>query len=381
MIYFLLLLLFSQQILCSQRFNPVGKGRKQTEISNPSERVVEDSWSHVSKIDFKAYCPKACLALKNLINLHAKNQLGLDERSTKFDFNHYKIENWPEFVPLIPSLWDEKAYNDIKEALPTLVFKPKEPVITRRSSNEKVLVRNRIINRSKLASKLLNLFNEQTRKNSPFIQWRYYHLIDWPVGVSLHVNHLSAIEVLVVSRHLDRIKFVKVLQGETRTVTFTDGTVCNASDLACRRSNYKKGLKSKKRKFSESDENSLSESEESSLSDSEEAALSEPVKELETPKSEDGTVKFASKVNGPGKKSPTTQYISAITRNEKIFDSDIGLLKSNLFDLDGFKENSDTIPFISEASILEDESDYIEALKQYDPNEDYFYGQNLSNFR
>jgi hypothetical protein len=101
-----------------------------------------------------------------------------------------------------------------------------------------------------LSVKLLELFNEQTGLNTKVIKWAFYHLINWPIGVSLHLNHLRAIEVLTVFRHLDRIKFVKVLDGEIRTATFTDGTVVNANYL----DDWKKNKYRRKRKARELEE-------------------------------------------------------------------------------------------------------------------------------
>jgi hypothetical protein len=107
-----------------------------------------------------------------------------------------------------------------------------------------------MINRHKLSVKLLELFNEKTGLNTKVIKWAFYHLINWPIGVSLHLNHLRAIEVLTVFRHLDRIKFVKVLDGEIRTATFTDGTVVNANYL----DDWKKKKYRRKRKARELEE-------------------------------------------------------------------------------------------------------------------------------
>lgn len=55
---------------------------------------------------------------------------------------------------------------------------------------------------------------------------------------------------MTVFRHLDRIKFVKVLDGEIRTVTFTDGTVVNANYL----DDWKKKKYRRKRKARELEE-------------------------------------------------------------------------------------------------------------------------------
>lgn len=232
MINIICFLIFSLQISCTLRPIYVRKCKNyiNNEISSTLPLPSIESFPS-TQIEFKAHCPEACTGLRHDIIALAKRQLRLGGSISSFDFDNYEIDNWPDFVPFCIRLWDKQAYDDLRSALPSLIFKPKKPVITKRSGNIKVFIPNRMINRSKLADKLLELFNEQTYSRSQFIKWSSYHLINWPVGVSLHMNHFSAIEVLAVYRHLDRIRFVKVAKGETRTVTYTDGTVVNASEL------------------------------------------------------------------------------------------------------------------------------------------------------
>lgn len=259
MIIFIFFLIFSLQISCSLRSVLVRKCKNRigTEIhSNLSSR--EDY--PAAQIEFEAYCPEACSKLRQEIITLAKGQLGLGGSLSLFDFDNYEIENWPEFVPFSIRLWDRQAYQDLKSALPNLIFKPKQLIVTRRSRNTKIFISNRMINRSKLAAKLLDLFNEQTNSRSKCIKWQLYNIINWPVGVSLHMNHFSAIEVLTVFRHLDRIRFVKVAEGETRTVTYADGTVLNAENLENWRLKYNRNRNIKRKRDESETETDESES-------------------------------------------------------------------------------------------------------------------------
>lgn len=250
----ILFLIFSLQSFCA--LQPVYVRKCKNHINNE----ISSTLPSIEAIEFKAHCPEACTGLRHEIIALAKRQLRLGGSTSFFDFDNYEIENWPEFVPSCIRLWDKKAYDDLRSALPSLIFKPKSPVITKRSGNTKVFIPNRMINRSKLSVKLLESFNEQTNSRSQIIKWLSYHIINWPVGVSLHVNHFSAIEVLTVYRHLDRIRFVKVAKGETRTVTYTDGTVVNASELKNRKS--KRKLKRKRAEKDESETETEAEAEE-----------------------------------------------------------------------------------------------------------------------
>lgn len=211
----LLVLTFSLQISCSTRSGFVRQCSPRT-TSNSSPNIITASSPDSG---FKALC----LELNKEIKEFAMNQLGLEGSYSYVNFSDYEIKNWPDFVPFHCKNWDEQAVKDLRVALPNLIFKPR-PFSGRKPFASDNSMEFRTMNRRKLLDKLVVLFNNQTGLGIKRVPWVQYHLRDWPLGVSFRADHWRSPEVLALSRHLDRIKFVKIEGNERRTVTYTDGT-------------------------------------------------------------------------------------------------------------------------------------------------------------
>lgn len=212
----LLALALSLQISCSTRSGLFRRCIPRT-TSNASPHPAENDEN--PNLDFKM----TCLELSREIKALAMSQLGLSGSASNINYSDYEILNWPQFVPFHFKNWDEQAVEDLRAALPSLLFKPFTSARRRGSTPSDASMEFRIMNRRKLLDKLVILFNQQTGLRVGRVPWCQYHLKNWPVGVGLRADRWNASEVLAVYRHIDRIRFVKIIGDEVRTITYTDG--------------------------------------------------------------------------------------------------------------------------------------------------------------
>lgn len=161
-----------------------------------------------------------CLNLSNEIKDFAMKQLGLEGKRKQINYSDYNITNWPVLVPFRFKYWDEQAVADLRAALPTMIF-------VKRLGTEYLFSSDRYArdkNRRLILDMFLESFRKQTQKyTSSYIKWSQYHLKGWPRNVKLESSYWNCYEIMTLYRQLDNIKFVPVLPGQARVITYSDG--------------------------------------------------------------------------------------------------------------------------------------------------------------
>lgn len=162
-----------------------------------------------------------CLEMFLKISMKAKEQLGLD---SSVGLKNLDVDGWPPFVSVQKTSWDEMALKDLKEALPFMIFKLR-PYGS--SKNSEKMTRLDLC-RLELRAMLLEKFNEGRglfQDSFDAIRWKDYHLKGWPRGISSLNGQWTFPELLAIYHSIDGITWEAVKEGETRTVTYTDGTI------------------------------------------------------------------------------------------------------------------------------------------------------------
>lgn len=161
------------------------------------------------------------IEMESRIKERIKNQLGVEKVKS---LGHYDIEGWPLFVQFKRQFWDAQALQDLKAALDRLVFKEKQTVETTVTGTQGVKRINE--RKQELFRLLLDRFRDYTgHYTSSKIKWSMFHVKGWPSGVSFLSTAWSNTDLLAVYHHLNDITWEPVMEGEERTITYTDGTI------------------------------------------------------------------------------------------------------------------------------------------------------------
>lgn len=198
-----------------------------TQKSQASEFVlnIDDAVNHRIK----------CQEMDTLIKSIASKQL---KSPLNDHLSYYEIQNWPQFCSLNFKHWDQQALDDIKAALPTLIFKESDRINARKDSFRAVKE-----NRTKMSVVLLNHFRAQVENQDiPHIPWSQCHVLGWPPGVSIYCSYWKATDMQAIYRNLRLISWQKVQAGEIWTVFYSDGSSEPINRISSNRSKKPKRL-------------------------------------------------------------------------------------------------------------------------------------------
>ena len=189
--------------------------------------INESDYSFLSLVSEDFYLFKLRAELKREICQFIATQKKIKNFNGAF-YKKFDVENWPKSVPFHSNTWDQQKINDIRAALPGMIFTEKSSC-EKKSSNSTYYS----ISAGPLIKTLTQIYRRQIGDKSPKIQWTKCHLKGWPKGVisCQSKNRVwTKTEVLEISRCLDKICFIPMLKGEIRTVTYIDGT-CEIADV------------------------------------------------------------------------------------------------------------------------------------------------------